>query len=126
VIDGACTLEAYARELVPMLRRLPGGDVLRTQGVFLERFGRALLIEALAVERGRKTGFYVRLASHEDGRCSVRVDPATQVERTDGVKRIVAEVGADLLARSPGATVRVTNLVLPSPPAGAAGRPADP
>ena len=123
VIDGHCDLRGYARDLPMLLLRLPGGDLLRTQAVFVEREGRALLIDALAIESGRKTPFFVRVQAHDDGRLSVRVDPGSQVERTDGVKRIVAEIGADLLAQTTGASVRVTNLVLPSPPGQLRGDP---
>jgi hypothetical protein len=42
----------------------------------------------------------------------------THPERSGGVQDLVAHVGADLLARSPGARVKVTNLVLPSVSAG--------
>ncbi len=38
----------------------------------------------------------------------------THPERSEGVRALVAEVGADLLRRSPEARLGVTNLVLPS------------
>jgi hypothetical protein len=114
VIDGEVDLRAYA-ERFAHLHITKTRDVLKTEAVYVERAGRALLIQALAVEAGRTQTFYVRVSAQERG-ASVRIDPLSRPERSEGVKRIVAEIGADLLARSPGAKVRTTNLVLPSSP----------
>jgi hypothetical protein len=115
VLDGAVDLERYAREFRPLLVRR-GRDTLRVDGVYVEREGRALLLESIVVEAGRKLPFYILVSGHDRGGATVRIDPLTHPERTDGVRELVARVGADLLAESPGATLRVTNLVLPSPP----------
>ena len=112
VIDGEIDLGAYAQRFAH-LHITNTRDVLRTEAVYVERAGRALLIQALAVEAGRTQRFYVRVSAQEHG-AGVRIDPLSRPERSEGVKRIVAEIGADLLARSPGAKVRTTNLVLPS------------
>lgn len=123
VIAGSVDLEAYARAFEPIVVRV-GRDVLRADTLYLERSGRALLIEALAVEAGRRMPFYIKVSTHDRGRTTARIDPLTHPERSDGVKRLVAEVGADLLRRTPGARIEVTNLVLPSsnsPPPAAAG-----
>jgi hypothetical protein len=113
VIEGAVDLVDYAKRFAP-LDVHEVRDLLRTEHVYLERSGRSMLIQALAVEAGRTQTFYVRISVHDRGTASVRVDPLTNPERSDGVKRIVAGIGADLLARTPGARVRTTNLVLTS------------
>ncbi len=113
VLEGPVDLRAYAREFEPVLLR-HGRDVLRADRIFLEREGRALLIEALVVEGGRKQPFYLKISSHERGGATVRLDPMTHPERSEGVRALVAEVGADLLRRSPQARLSVTNLVVPS------------
>jgi hypothetical protein len=113
VIDGQIDLVDYAKRFAPLDVR-ETRDVLRTEHVYLERSGRSMLIQALAVEAGRTQTFYVRISLHDRGSASVRVDPLTNPERSEGVKRIVAAIGADLLAHTPGARVRTTNLVLPS------------
>ena len=113
VIDGEVDLRAYAERFVH-LQITKTRDVLKTEGLYVERSGRALLIHALAVEAGRTQTFYVRISAQDRGSVSVRIDPLSKPERSEGVKRIVAEIGADLLAHSPGAKVRTTNLVLPS------------
>jgi hypothetical protein len=113
VIDAEIDLRAYA-ERFAHLRIVDTGDVLKSEAVYVERSGRALLIQAVAIEAGRTQTFYVRVSAQERGSVSVRIDPLTRPERSEGVKRIVAAIGADLLACTPGAKVRTTNLVLPS------------
>ena len=113
VIDAEIDLRAYAAHFAH-LHILHAGDVLKTEALYLERSGRTLLIHAVAVESGRTQTFYVRVSAQDRGSVSVRIDPLTKPERSEGVKRIVAGIGADLLARAPGAKVRTTNLVLPS------------
>ena len=112
VIDAEIDLRAYAEQHVPLCVRAER-DILRTEQLYLERAGRAVLIQAVAIEAGRTQTFYVKIAAHDRGSVSVRVDPLTKVERSEGVKRLVAAIGADLLARNPGARGRTTNLVLP-------------
>lgn len=117
VIRGSVDLRRYTDEFEPLLVRRDG-DVLRADRIYLERDGRTALVAALVVEAGRKQPFYVRISAHDRGSATLRVDPATHVERSEGVKALVAALGADLLARTPGARLEVTNLVLPSPPQG--------
>jgi hypothetical protein len=112
VIEGEVDLVAWARELPDLLERR-GADVLRTGEVLVERGGRAVLVEATAVEAGRRQGFYVRVSA-QASRATVRIDPLSRVERSEGVRALVALVAADLLARTPGAKLGSSNLVLPS------------
>jgi len=113
VIEGRVDLRAWAAEIRPILERR-GDDVLRAESVWLEGSGREALVRALAVESGRRQAFYVLVSAH-DARTTVRIDPLTRPERSDGVRALVARVAADVLARSPGARLGATNLVLPSP-----------
>ncbi|HTO06131.1 MAG TPA: hypothetical protein VMR86_03665 [Myxococcota bacterium] len=117
MIAGECDLAAFARAWTPLVVRR-GGDVLRADQAYLEQGGRALLLEALCVEAGRKQPFYVKLSSHDRGTTTVRIDPMTHPERSEGVRALVAEIAARLLAVTPGARVETTNLVLPEPRAG--------
>jgi hypothetical protein len=121
VIQGDVDLATWAASFRPLLVRR-GGNVLRADAVYLEAGGRAVLVEALAIEAGRKLPFYVKIAAHERGtamlRVTVRVDPLTHPERSDGVREIVARIAADLLESTPGARLGATNLVLPSAASG--------
>ena len=116
LIEGAIDLPAFAGDLEPLLLRR-GGDVLRTGEVFVERGGRALLIEAVVIEAGRKQPFYVRVAHAERGSVNVRVDPHTHPDRTPAVHALVGEIVAALLAFAPGSRLLRGSVVVPSPPA---------
>ncbi len=114
VVEGAVDLAAWVESFEPILVRR-GGDVLRADSAYLERGGRTALVEALAIEAGRKLPFYVRVSLHDRGSATVRIDPLTHPERSEGVREIVALLGLDLLQRTEGATLGQTNLVLPLP-----------
>jgi hypothetical protein len=117
VIEGESDLAAFARAWRPLVLRR-GSDVLRADQCYLEQGGRAVLIEALCIEAGRKQPFYVKLSAHDRGSVTVRIDPMTHPERSPGVRELVAHVGARLLRATPGARVGASNLVLPSDPDG--------
>ena len=109
VIKGEVDLATYAEHFSPLLIRR-GGDVLRADRIFVDGAGRTALVESLVVEAGRKLPFYVKISTHKRGSATVRVDPLTHVERSDGVKALVAALGADLLARTSGAQVASKSL----------------
>jgi len=124
VIRGPVDLAAYASHFKPLLIRR-GGDVLRAERIFVDGQRRTALVESLVIEAGRKLPFYVKISAHDRGSTTLRIDPLTHVERSDGVKELVAALGADVLASTPGADVEVTNLVLPSPTQGRGGTDED-
>ncbi len=121
VIEGRVDLRAWASDFEPVLLR-KGGDVLRVDQSYLEAGGRSLLLEALVVESGRKLPFYIKISCHERGSATLRVDPLTHPERSEGVRALVAHVAALLLARTPGARLGSANVVLPSLGAQGLGR----
>ena len=93
MIEGAVDLEGWARVFEPLVVR-HDGDVLRADRVYLEPGGRAALVEVLVIEAGRKQPFYARIARHDRGSTTVRVDPLTHPERSPGVREIVADLVA--------------------------------
>jgi hypothetical protein len=113
VIEGVADLAGFARAFRPFVVRR-GPDVLRGDHLYLSADARACVIEALCVEAGRKQPFYVKLAVHDRGSATVRIDPLTHPERSDGVRALVAHVGALLLRATPGGRIGATNLVLPA------------
>jgi uracil-DNA glycosylase len=112
VIEGPIDLRAWAAGFQPLLLR-QGADVLRTGEVFVERAGRALLVEALVIEAGRKQPFYVRVAAQDRGSTSVRIDPQTHPDRTPAVHALVAEIVASLLAFAPQARLARGSVIMP-------------
>lgn len=113
MIEGLADLAAFARAWRPFVVRR-GADILRGDHLYVSSDARACLIEALCVEAGRKQPFYVKIAVHDRGSATVRVDPMTHPERSDGVRDLIAQVGALLLRATPGGRVGATNLVLPT------------
>jgi hypothetical protein len=94
--------------------------------VYLEQGARELLAEALVVEARRKLSFYVRISAHERGSATVRIDPLTHPDRSEGVRELVACVARALLRHAPGCRIargNLGNLVIPSPPAEHGGDP---
>ena len=112
VIEGVADLSVFARGFQPFVVRR-GADILRGDHLYVSSDARACVIEALCVEAGRKQPFYVKIAVHDRGSATVRVDPMTHPERSDGVRDLIAHVGALLLRATPGGRVGATNLVLP-------------
>ena len=53
--------------------------------------------------------FFVRVTERDDG-VSVRLDPTTDPEKTPAVHRALALVADELRRKSPGSTVRSTNI----------------
>ncbi len=113
VLTGKVDLLGYARAFEPLIVR-QGRDVLRADKLYVEGPGRALLLEALAVESGRKLSFYIKASGYDGQSVTVRIDPLTHPERSEGVKQLVACVAADILRKNPEARIETTNLVLPS------------
>ena len=86
VIEGVADLTEFERAWQPFVLR-SGADILRADHLYLSPDARAALIEALCVEAGRKQPFYVKLAVHDRGSATVRVDPMTHPERSHGRAR---------------------------------------
>jgi len=94
-----------------------GGEILKVTEVFLNRSGHTGLVDCVVVEAGRSKAFFVQL-SQKDRQITVRLLPATDPEKTDGVKRILALIATQLKAASAGSQFGKTNLqdFLPPPP----------
>jgi hypothetical protein len=108
VLTGKVDIEQIFDELKPLLVRNEK-NVLRTMDVFLERGKNAILVEALAIEDGKKRTFLATISRRDDG-VVVRLYPKVDVEKTDGVKTILAELGKQLLGTFPDLKVGETNL----------------
>lgn len=124
VLAGTVDLREWAEAFEPIVLRR-NGVVLRAERVYLESSHRSALVDGLTVESGRKQSFYVKVALHDRGSCTVRIDPITHPDRSPGVRELVGSVAASLLDRSPDARVARSNVVVPSCPRGAGAPQAD-
>jgi len=108
VLKGAITTEDAFLRVQPLAVR--GRDtILKTAGAYLSLDRNSILVEALAQEADRKRSFLAMIGRRDDG-LVVRIYPGTEVEKSSGVKRILAEQAKQLLAAFPSLQVGETNL----------------
>jgi hypothetical protein len=108
VLNGQVSIEEIFNRL-PLLFIRNEALILRTMDAYLARGKHAILLEALAVESGAKTSFLAMISGREDG-VVVRLYPQMDVEKTDGVKRVLAEIAKQLKLLFPELNVGETNL----------------
>ncbi len=83
--------------------------ILKTPNTFIDREKKSILVESLVIEEGNKTSFFAMISGREDG-VVVRIYPGSEVEKTDGVKRTLAEIAKQLLVTFPELEVGKTNI----------------
>ena len=72
-----------------------GSEILKVVDVYLNRSGHTALVDCVVVEAGRSQSFFVQL-SQKDRQITVRLLPATDPEKTIGVKRVMALIAKQL------------------------------
>lgn len=85
------------------------GEILRVVDVYLNRAGRTALVDCVAVEAGRSQPFFVQL-SQKERQITVRLLPATDPEKTAGVKRLLARIAGQVHRAASGSRLGKTNL----------------
>lgn len=99
-------------ELQSVLAQMTAGEpplVLRVRDAFINAAGDHLLLEALVVEGYLRQAFFLLVRKDEDG-VLIRCHPFSAVQKTDGVKRLIAEVARRCLQHCPGSRIGHTNL----------------
>ena len=108
VIEAAGDLQALYQNFSPILRRT-GGEILKVQEFYLSRSGKDALLEAVAIDQGAASNFFVQLKLHENA-ITVRLLPATDPEKTPAVKKVMALVAGFIRTVYPGSRYGKTNL----------------
>ncbi len=90
VLNGKVSVENIFVKMKPLFIR-DGETVLKTASMYIEREKGSILVDSLVIDGGRKTSFLALISGREDG-VVVRIYPMLEVEKTDGVKRIPAEI----------------------------------
>jgi len=108
VIEGAPDLRAASGAVEPSVVR-EGNEILKVMDLYLNRSGQTALVDCVVVEEGRSQAFFVQL-SQKDRQITVRLLPATDPEKTPGVKRVMALIARQLQAAAPGSRFGKTNL----------------
>jgi hypothetical protein len=109
VIEGPASVDRFFQEFQPILDR-SDGRILKARDVFINQSRRSALVESTVVEGGHRTqGFFVHVAQGE-GAVTVRLLAATDPEKTDGVKRLLAILARKVLEQDPSCRYGKTNL----------------
>jgi hypothetical protein len=108
VLNGKASIQNIFEKLEPLFVR-DGTELLRTMELYLERNKNAILIDSLAIESDKKKSFLAMITGREDG-VVVRLYPKQEIEKTDGVKRILAEIAKQIVRKFPDFKTAETNL----------------
>ena len=108
VLNGKAVVENIFKELKPLFIRKEN-SILKTTDVYLEREKNVILIDALAIDAGKKIVFLAMISGRDDG-VVVRLYPKIDVEKTEGVKKILSELAMQLIATFPELRIGETNL----------------
>jgi hypothetical protein len=108
VLKGRAAIENIFKELKPLMIRNEN-SILKTTDVYLEREKNAILINSLAIDADKKTIFLTMISGRNDG-VVIRLYPKIDVEKTEGVKKILVELAKQLIATFPELRIGETNL----------------
>jgi hypothetical protein len=108
VVENAPDLGAVCRDFAPFAERTED-RILRVADLYLNRSGRAVLLECVAVEKGINRSFFA-LLTQKNGQITVRLCPTTDPEKTDGVKKLLALIAERVREIVPGSHFGKTNL----------------
>ena len=108
VLKGKIEVTQLFSKLEPFLVKNETG-ILRTTNTFIGRDEKSILVESLAIEGPKKTQFFTMISGRDDG-VVVRIYPLVEVEKSYGVKKIIAEIATRLLGIFPELSIGETNL----------------
>ena len=108
VLNGIINIDDILKKFNSILIRDENG-ILKTDNIYINRDKTAIIIESLAIEKGAKNSFLSMISHREDG-VVVRIYPLLDVEKTDGVKKLLLEIAKQILTMFPQLKIGETNL----------------
>ncbi len=108
VIEGAIDL-AVACQSIQLTAVRNGSEILKVVDVYLNRSAHTALVDCVVVAEWRSQPFFVQL-SQEERQITVRLLPATDPEKTVGVKRIMWLIAQQLHESTARSRFGKTNL----------------
>ncbi len=108
VINGFVTIDEIFEKIDTIFIREENG-IRKTDTVYINRDKTIILIESLVIEKDSKHNF-LTMISHRDDGMVVRIYPGLDVEKTDGVKKTLAEIAKQIVTMFPQLTIGETNL----------------
>jgi len=107
-LEGPCNLRDLRGPLASLLLAEPP-QVLKIQGAYLDAAEERLILEAVVVEEFLRQSFFL-LVRRDTGRLMVRCHPASAPQKTEGVKRLIAQVARRCRELCPELDIGHTNL----------------
>ena len=108
VVNGELEIKDIFNGLTPLFIR-ENSKIIKTTGFFLSKDNSSILVEAIVIDKGKVTDFLSMINKRDDG-VVVRIYPKIDVEKTDLVKRTLAELAKEILSLFPRTSVGKTNL----------------
>ena len=108
VLTGNVDMDEVFRRLKPVFVKTDRG-ILKATDAYMDRAKRTIIVDSLAIEGGEKDRFLMAIGLRDDG-LVVRLFDVPDVERTEGVKRVLAETAKQLLGTFPDLELGETNL----------------
>jgi hypothetical protein len=108
IVEGPASLERLYQDFAPETVR-QGAAILKLRALYLNTTKTDALLDCVVVEDGLPQNFYALLSQKAAG-LTVRLDPLTDPQKTDGVKRLLALLGRRLKAQHPACAYGATNL----------------
>ena len=108
VLNGTAEMVDIFQQLSPIMIRYEK-TLLKTSDKYINFNKSSILVESLAIEDGNKIGFLVLIGKREDG-IVVRIYPEFAIEKTNGVKKILAGIAKQLLERFSELKIGKTNI----------------
>lgn len=98
VLNGNILVKDLFLSLKPILIKNEKG-ILKTINYFLSQDENAILVETITIQNGRKINFFLFINQRDDG-IVIRIFPSNEIEKTDGIKAIMAELAHQIMISS--------------------------
>lgn len=108
VLENINSTKAAFDAVQPFASKIDGG-ILKVVDKYINASEQSALIESLAIENGVNQNFFVQL-SQKKSSLTVRLLPRTDPEKTNGVKRIMANIAQQIKATDSVIEYGKTNL----------------
>ena len=108
VIDGPASIEQFYQQFEPIDMR-EVDTILKIRDIFLNAKKMKALLECVVVEERFSQTFYM-VVSQKANTITVRLDPLTDPEKNNGVKRLLALVAHTLKSQDPACRYLKHNL----------------
>ncbi len=108
VLLGQVEMEEVFRRFKPVFVKTERGIVKATDS-YIDRGGRCMLVDSLAIEGGEQARFMMEISQQEDG-LLIGLWSGLEVESTGGVKIVLAETAKQILEAFPDLVVGETDI----------------